>query len=492
MTLPGVNTTINDGGLRIRRTISGERVLLLGTTDNTLIDLNDPLVVQDAILAMQVTRTTGGNESELSLGLSDALRAGGEFVEVMKIASTTGSLSYSGYSTENRFLALSGAYEALEGHETSIVVPLGAFAEDSIGDTFITGTGSVGTGCFTGGSYVSECFAEQLAQFCYQQTVDFNSTVGIIGVKPPEMAPITGSAMVTRVSNTGGPDSPETGDSGFYFKTPSRQNIIDWVSYLNGGMTGTVYSPKWLSYLSGSTATYESTYFGDWQADSSAGIAQADDLGNKIDVGAYISVFAAPVRTFGSAGRKFAGEVGAATSSTNFNTSGAAAYAGLVSSLPPHIGTTNKSVPGLISARSLSRSQAETLRDARMVPMLDRARGHIVVEDVTGAHYIDKYTKSDFHRLTTVRITHEAAQSVRDAMEDFIGQPINSAQLNAMREAIENRLRTMVLAGALRRYDFDIIATPDQQSLGEATINLEIVPAFELVNVNTSVRLAKE
>lgn len=481
MALPGVSTTINDGGLRIRRTISGERVLLLGTTDNASIDVNDPLLVQDVILAMQVCRSTGGNETELSLGLSDALRAGAEAVEVMKIASTA-DISYSGYSTNARFIALSGAYEALEGHETSIVVPLGAFAEDPIGDTYNTGADAE-TGVFTGGINVNECFAEQLAQFCYRQTVDFNSTVGVIAVKPPEMAPTANSALVT---------GNHTTDGGFHFKEPSRTNITNWYNYIIGGNNASAYSPKWLTYLSGSTASYETAYFADWQAKNTAGIAQTDDLGNKVDVGAYINVFAAPVRTFGSATRKFAAEVGASTSSTNYNSSGAAAYAGLVSSLAPHIGTTNKAVPGLFAAKTLSRTQAEVLRDYRMVTMLDRNNGHIVVEDVTGAYFVDKYTKSDFHRLTTVRITHEAAQSVREAIEQFIGEPVNAAQLNAMREAIENRLRRMTLAGALRRYQFDIIATPEQQSLGEATVNLELVPAFELVNVNTSVRLAAE
>jgi hypothetical protein len=478
MALPGVNTTINDGGLRIRRTISGERVLLMGNTDNTALTLNEPAVVQDSVIAMQACRATDGSETELSLGLADALRGGAEFIEVMKIGSST-NISYSGYTTEQKFLDLSGAYEALEGHETSIVVPLGVYAEDAIGNTYVS------SGFFTGGIYAQENFAEQLAQFCYRQTADFNSTVGVIPVKPPSLSPVSGSSVYRDIGH-------QT-DTGYYFDTPSRTVVSNWASYLTGGFSNNLaYSPKWLSYLSGSTESYASSYLADWQAKNSDGISQTDDLGNKVDVGAYISVFAAPVRTFGSAARKFAGEVSASTSSTNYNSPGAAAYAGLISSLPPHIATTNKTVPGLLSSRSVSRTEAESLRDNRMVAMMDRTRGHVVVEDVSGAYFVDKYTRSDFHRLTTVRITHAAAQGVREAMESFIGEPINSPQLNAMREAVENRLRTMTLSGALRRYSFDIIATPDQQSLGEATINLEIVPAFELVNVNTSVRLAKE
>lgn len=474
MALPGVTTILNDGGLRINRTISGTRVLLLGASSNNTIPINQPAVVQDAILALQATKNADGTESELSLALSDALSAGAEFVEVMRISNAANAHIYSGYSPATRFAALSGAYAALEGHPTQIVVPVNAFAEDLVGDTYITASGF-----YTGGTLEDECFAEQLAQFCYRQTLDFSSTVGIIGVKPPLLAPVTGSNQLA------------TGANGYYFGSPSRETTNAWVNYLNGQNTDRV-SPKWLTYLSGSTAAYASAYFADWQASNNAGLPQTDDLGNKVDVGAYISVFAAPVQTVGGSVRKLAGELNAPTSSTQFNTNGAVAYAGLVSSLPPHNGTTNKSVPGLLEARSLSRSQVEALRDNRMVSMLNRSRGHVVVEDVTGAYFVDKYTKSDFHRLTTTRIAHAAIDNVRDAVESFIGQAMSNPALNAMRESIDNSLRRMVTAGALRRYQFDVLASPDQLSLGEATVNLQIVPAFELVNVTLSVRLAKE
>ena len=34
-------------------------------------------------------------------------------------------------------------------------------------------------------------------------------------------------------------------------------------------------------------------------------------------------------------------------------------------------------------------------------------------------------------------------------------------------------------------------STPDQQVLGEVTIDLSMVPAFELVTINTTISLAK-
>jgi len=50
----------------------------------------------------------------------------------------------------------------------------------------------------------------------------------------------------------------------------------------------------------------------------------------------------------------------------------------------------------------------------------------------------------------------------------------------------------MQLAGALQRYDFAIIATPDQQVLGQMTVDLTIVPAFEILDIQVNVTLAKE
>jgi hypothetical protein len=47
-------------------------------------------------------------------------------------------------------------------------------------------------------------------------------------------------------------------------------------------------------------------------------------------------------------------------------------------------------------------------------------------------------------------------------------------------------------AGALRAYNFSIASTPDQRVLGELDINLTLVPAFEITQINLVVSLAKE
>lgn len=484
MALPGVNVTVNDGGLRVQRPPAGTRVLLLGTTTSTDLNVNEPVAILDSNLGIQALRNAADangvrTESELSLAVAEAINAGVTSIEVVKIATADG-LEYSGYSTDSRFSALSGAYAALRSYPTDLVVPVGVYAEDPIGTLFATSLGY-----FTGGSLTSESFLKQLANFCYQQTKDYNTSLGVISVKPPLMAPVVGSLVKTSYMSTG--------DAGYWFNNPSLANMTGWYGYLLGSDTSAV-SPAWLKYLSGSTATYASQYLitSGFQAQTAAGVGETDDLGNKIDAGAYVNVVAMPARVLHPSVRKFAAEKNASQSNVSFNCGGAASYAGLITTLVPHSATTNKPIPGIVPSRRLSLSQAEGLMNYRMVTMTDRTRGYVVVNGVTGAYKYDDYTKSDYTQLTTVRITQAAIDGVRASCEPYIGEALNGPHLNAMREAVEIHLKNMKLAGALQDYRFTVVSSPDQQVIGVATVDLSIVPAFELTRVNVSVKLQKK
>lgn len=484
-TIPGVNVTVNDGGLRVQRPVSGPTVLLIGTTTSTDLAINEPYTVVDINLALHAVRsaTTGAfgqrEESELSLALTETVNAGAQRIEIVKTATADG-LNYSGYTTYERYMALSGTYEALKAHPTDIIVPVGVYAEDIIATDFYALSGH-----FTGvHNTVTDSFARQLAQFCYEQTVNHNTTIGVIAVKPPMLSPLSGSAA--RSGYTMGTDT------GILFGTPSLTLTNNWVNYVTGGYPDRVNSIH-LNYMNGSDTTYNTNYLiaSAFQARTSAGVGAVDDLGRKVDAGAYINVVAAPLKSTSAVVRKIAIEKSASGSNVTYNTNGAAAYAGLIASLVPHSGTTNKSIPGIVGARKLSLTQVQYLTDFRMVTLLDRPRGFVVVKGVTGAFKVDDYTKSDFTQLTTGRITQSAIDVVRNAADPYIGEAMNPATMNAMREAIETGLRGMKLAGALNRYEFNILASPDQQALGIATVDLTIVPAFELTQVNVSVKLAK-
>jgi hypothetical protein len=94
--------------------------------------------------------------------------------------------------------------------------------------------------------------------------------------------------------------------------------------------------------------------------------------------------------------------------------------------------------------------------------------------------------------LTTTRITLACQDVVEQVCEPYIGEPMNSYNMNAMEAAIDSSLKALMKFGALRRYSFSIQATPDSMVLGECTVVLTIVPAFELTHVTINIALAKE
>ena len=64
--------------------------------------------------------------------------------------------------------------------------------------------------------------------------------------------------------------------------------------------------------------------------------------------------------------------------------------------------------------------------------------------------------------------------------------------MSALEGAIQSSMNRLKAEGALRRADFVILTTPDMQVLGEAQIDLTLVPAFELRTVRVVTSLAKE
>jgi hypothetical protein len=126
------------------------------------------------------------------------------------------------------------------------------------------------------------------------------------------------------------------------------------------------------------------------------------------------------------------------------------------------------------------------------VPVFAKPKGIVAASAMTGAYNISEYYRSDFVRLSTVRIVHDAVNFVRDVSDQFIGEPNSAPQRNALSTAIDNALKSMQSQGALRRYDFNIFASATDQVLGRATVELELVPAFELQQITVIVALAAE
>lgn len=172
---------------------------------------------------------------------------------------------------------------------------------------------------------------------------------------------------------------------------------------------------------------------------------------------------------------------------------GATHYAALLSTLNKESAPTNKQVKGVKAIRfDYSLRQLSKLTGKKIVTFRLKDAAQLVVTDgVTTAPSIEmagKVRESDFARLSTLRITQLAITVVREAVEPFIGEANEMPQYNALNTAIKSALEKIREAGAIQGYKFSIANLGSR--LDEATIVLEIVPAFELRRVEVQVNLS--
>ena len=512
--LPNVNVTINDFGLRIAPPAPGPKLTIIGGFKHVggTIPTNEPLLIDNVGVAMRNLRNDDGTPSELTLAIEEAVTAGASNIEVV-VTDVSQQTPFTGtvntlYVT-GLYAKLEDTYSKLQHHEVDVVYLASAYADGYATVTsYDTGAAKhLGLTDHAAGSN----FTKQLADFCYQQTKESNSAFGVIGVTP--LGKVAKQLMWQENSATG--ITAFEGVDGALFKTPSLAFVDEYIDYLtqetgdtiifNGtsdSATGSypnvqsnMYA-KWNTYLHGSVqnttdpSAPHSTYIGEFQADDTDGTAATDNDGNAVDAGAYISVVAGVSRAFGSEATKYAVSEGATTLSY-VNSNGAAAYAGLLSVTPSFLGVTNRPLVAVSQARVVSGAQAKNLLRHRMVALIQKPAGYVVTSGITGAFNAGVNSRSDYVRVTTIRTTQAMAEVVREAGEAFIGKPISGPFLAALESAIDTNLQRALRRGAIRSYDFAIASTPDQQVLGEVTIDLSMVPAFELVTINTTVSLAK-
>ena len=438
--LPGATVEIIDQGLRVSRPPSGPKVMLLGHTTSTNVSASGyiPYSVADSSInaAYSAFKNADGTVSELCQGLYEAYIGGARDIELMNILPAA-----SGTADDDRYGYLSRAYTILQNYNVDIVVPLGAKMDSST----LTG---------------SRSFGYQLANFCYQATKNNNTCIGAIGV----------NGAITSASGT-----------------PTLEDVESWVTDLENYTNipeydGTTEStgtgiPGLYRFVATTTEEMPSTY---------AGGDVLDSKGNRVDIGAYISVVATLVRAVNDAAVDLYPTLG------YYNADGVASYAGLTSALPAKSAPTNKILQGVTLQTGLSLAQANRLAGSRYVTLLSKPKGVVVASAMTGAYNISEYYRSDFTRLSTVRIVHDAVNYVRETADQFIGEPNNAPQRNAMATAIDSSLKTMQEQGALRRFNFNVFASPTDQVLGKATVELVLVPAFELQTITVYVALTAE
>jgi phage tail sheath protein FI len=153
--------------------------------------------------------------------------------------------------------------------------------------------------------------------------------------------------------------------------------------------------------------------------------------------------------------------------------------------LPPQSATTNKVLAGAVGLEyNLSPAQLDDLCGKNVVTFRSKAGRIVITDGVTSAGHT-----SDFTRLSTVRIVNEAVQAIRTVADPFIGEPNDLPQQNALNTAIKSALDAMVKAGALRAFKFNLSSTLQDYIDGKMSVEVTLVPAFELRKITTTVAL---
>ena len=152
---------------------------------------------------------------------------------------------------------------------------------------------------------------------------------------------------------------------------------------------------------------------------------------------------------------------------------GAAAVAGLISTLTPESSPTNKVLPGVNHlAQRFSYGELKQLVSGRVMALEERG----------GVRVVRGLTTDDgaFTQVTTRRITDFAKAGMRKACDPFIGKLNNQRVRKALQGAIDSFLTTMVVDEQLITYSLEVTATRADEIAGRAVVNAVLQPTFSI------------
>lgn len=452
--IPKVVTNLTDGNLRSVVDPTTPKVTLLGMTDNTTPALNEPTRIIGNVTIKNYDRVDG-KPSELSRAIQECFDAGADNIEVMVIRRDLAVNDGGSATADDRFAALETAYSLLEDHPVDIVVPVGAYIDETLSS--------------------SNNFGWQLAAHCHKNTENFDSCIGII----PTTRPVSGTTEGGLASITIG--EMQTWVTAVAAYDTSALQGSDFTTFDGTTDAGSNGVPDTYAFWATSD---EAIPTGSPPRNDAQVVEDANN--EPVDIGKFISVVAGLWRFRNNLAPRFD------PTNNAYDSDGAAAYAGLVASLPPHISPTNKAISGPEPIRNISLTQANTLAGSRFVTFREKGGVTKVVNAMTGAYNISTAYRSDYVRLTTVRIVHEVADRIRKVADPFIGLPNNGINRSALRAQIDQAVGRLQVVGALERYAFKLISPPSSRVLGQITVNVTLVPAFEITQITQNIGLSEE
>jgi hypothetical protein len=298
-------------------------------------------------------------------------------------------------------------------------------------------------------------FAHQLANFCFVASANEYNVLGVIGTSLP------GSFAPKDVS-----------------KWIGKEPVLDadGITIQNGtGLLGNKILVGKVNHKPGLFATSDDHYQG--ASGSTGGNVEKDRGGRPVDIGRYVSVYSAPQTFFNSVDETGLG----------YHANGAAYYAGFITSLASQSSPSNKIAPDAVSPLKLSKAKLNSLAKYGYVSLKQKNRVLRFSDAPTAAR-----KTSDFFRLTTMRVVDEVVDDVRAIAEPYIGEGNTAASRKSLENNIVQLLAKKQEAGVIQGFQAKVTATTKQRIEGDMTVELVLVPPFEVRKIEIVTSLAKE
>jgi len=339
----------------------------------------------------------------------------------------------------------------------------GAFTEADITPANVPGSGSktlkIDGTALTADDFHEVNFAYQMGRFLYEYSTNIVDATGVIGVLPPASNSLRDKARWLGVDPTWTLNTA-TGD----YSLTSADN--DGTGLLGNKFMVGKYVHRSGVFGGGFIAT-ETDFMDDTEIEDANEIA--------VDLGKYMSVVTdSPLlrNTYYTGG---------------YLASFAASYGGFYINRAPASAPTNKPVNDASLVYKFGLGALDLLSGAGYTMLRQKTAGLVIGDSPTAARY-----DSDWNRLSTVRIVKAVIDGVRLAVDPYLGEGMSEASRNAMQAAIEKVLLAAKKANFLKDYKpFSIIQTPSMEVAGRAEINLVLIPAFELRQVEVTVSVSK-
>lgn len=281
-------------------------------------------------------------------------------------------------------------------------------------------------------------FAHRLGMFAFNKLEDGNFLNIVVGSKGP--------------ANT----SPRALNE--WVGTPPKRDLQGNIIENGSGLLGHRLMVGTTDYRGGFYATTNGYVDGD---------VITDRTGYPIDLGKHLSIVVSQV---------------ASLTDPNTTTSGAAAYAGLVSNLRPGESTTNMLVNNLFLASDIRESKRKQLSESGYVVFQDKPKGLTVYSGDLATR-----STSDFSYISTAITVAEVGRLIVDVADNYIGKGMDFVLLTSFKTALTTALAQAQKEGWMNSFEFAI----RRVGPNSLVVPYVIEAKDELRSVNNVVRLTR-